>query len=199
MGQELDCRLRYQGRESQGRAQFESDYILFRGEERLKIHLRDVQGVSVRGGLLQLELAGGVAALELGAAAEKWAKKILHPPTRADKLGLKAGLAVRVEGEFPADFVEELEGLPPAGKGKADLIFLAAAKSETLQRVAKLVAGLNAAGGLWIVYPKGVAEIREIDVIHAGREAGLKDTKVISFSSTHTALRFVIPLDQRPR
>jgi hypothetical protein len=44
------------------------------------------------------------------------------------------------------------------------------------------------------VYPKGVAAIREIEVIEAGRAAGLKDIKVASFSSTHTALQFALPV-----
>lgn len=35
--------------------------------------------------------------------------------------------------------------------------------------------------------------IRAVEVIEAGRAAGLKDTKVARFSSTHTALRFVPP------
>jgi hypothetical protein len=53
---------------------------------------------------------------------------------------------------------------------------------------------LNPRGALWVVYPKGHAAIREIEVINAGREAGLKDNKVVSFSSTHTALRFALPV-----
>jgi hypothetical protein len=48
-----------------------------------------------------------------------------------------------------------------------------------------------------VVYPKGVQTIREIEVLDAGRTAGLKDTKVASFSPTHTALRFVIPVSAR--
>jgi hypothetical protein len=48
-----------------------------------------------------------------------------------------------------------------------------------------------------VIYPKGVQEIREIDVIEAGRAAGLKDTKVVGFSATHTGLRFTIPLAAR--
>jgi hypothetical protein len=44
---------------------------------------------------------------------------------------------------------------------------------------------------LWIVYPKGVPAIREIDVIEAGRAVALKDVKVASFSSSHTGLKFV--------
>jgi hypothetical protein len=199
MGQELDCRLLYQGRDEVGRAQLETDYILFRGTERLKIALPDLRKVSARDGLLHLEFPGGPAALELGAAAEKWAEKILHPPSRADKLGVKAGLLVRVEGEFPADFLEELRALEYAGKAKADLIFFAADTARELKKTAKLVQGLKPSGALWTVYPKGASAIREIDVIEAGRGAGMKDTKVAAFSKTHTALRFVIPVADRVR
>ena len=199
MGQELDCVLRYEGRERRGRAQLESDHILFRGEERIRIPLHESRDVTAREGTLLVETAGGTAAFELGAAAEKWARKILHPPTRAEKLGLKAGLAVRVEGEFPADFLKELEGLPAAGKTGADLIFLAAPEQRSLRAIPKLAQALAPAGGLWVVYPKGVQAIREIDVIEAGRAAGLKDIKVMAFSATHTGLRFAIPVAARPR
>jgi hypothetical protein len=80
---------------------------------------------------------------------------------------------------------------------KADLVFYNASKTADLARVRRLAGGLKPNGALWVVYPKGVAEVRELDVLMAGREAGLKDTKVASFSATHTALRFVIPLTGR--
>jgi len=79
----------------------------------------------------------------------------------------------------------------------ADLIFLAASGTTDLARISDLARKLEPAGGLWVIYPKGVQEIREIDVIEAGRAAGLKDTKVVRFSSTHTGLRFTIPLPAR--
>jgi len=47
------------------------------------------------------------------------------------------------------------------------------------------------------VYEKGKKELTENDVIAAGRKAGLKDVKVVGFSSTHTALKFVLPLEKR--
>jgi hypothetical protein len=198
MGQELECRMQYQRRTLAGKAYLETDHILFRGEERVKIALKDLQSVSAKAGVLTLEFAGGQAGLELGAAAEKWARRILHPPTRADKLGVKAGLAVRLAGEFEAEFLRELgDAEILAGKAKADLVFFPAAARGELARIPKLAAGLKTAGALWVVYPKGVQAIREIEVIQAGRAAGLKDTKVASFSTTHTALRFVIPVASR--
>ena len=52
-------------------------------------------------------------------------------------------------------------------------------------------------GHIWVVAPKGRQDIREADVLAAGRAAGLKDTKVARFSDTHTAHRFTIPLESR--
>jgi hypothetical protein len=198
MGQELECRMQYQRRTLAGKAYLETDHILFRGEERLKIALKDLRSVTAKAGVLRLEFAGGEAGFELGAAAENWARKILHPPTRADKLGVKPGFAVRLAGAFDTEFLKELgDAEILAGKAKADLVFFPVADRRELGQIPKLAAGLKPAGALWVVYPKGVQGIREIEVIQAGRAAGLKDTKVASFSATHTALKFVIPVAAR--
>jgi hypothetical protein len=193
MGQELDCTLRYRGCLLRGKAYLETAFILFRGEERLKIPFEQLTGVHAAGGILKLEFAEGPALFELGAAAEKWARKILHPPTRLEKLGVKPGLVIVVEGELDAGFLREI-GEAAGAKAQADLLFFAAQKTADLARIVKLKARLKPRGALWVVYPKGVAAIREIEVIEAGRAAGLKDIKVASFSSTHTALRFALPV-----
>src|SRR5271169_7855 len=136
MGQELNCRMHYQRRTLAGKAYLEGDHILFRGEERLKIFLKDLQSVTAQAGVLTLDFPGGPASLELGAAAGKWADKILHPPSRADKLGIKSGLTVRLDGEFDGGFLDELRDTEiVAGKAKADLIFLAAPDRQALARI----------------------------------------------------------------
>jgi len=198
MGQEKECKMRRGGRTLAGKASLESDHLLFRGTERWKIVFRELTGVAAAGGILRLDWGGGSAELELGAAAEKWAQKILHPPSRLDKLGVKAGVSVRLLGTFEAGFAGELKAAGAVAPGKmADLIFLAASRSADLARIPGLARKLQPAGGLWVIYPKGCEPIREIDVIEAGRAAGLKDTKVVGFSSTHTGLRFTIPLAAR--
>jgi hypothetical protein len=194
MGQEIECKIRYQEQPQAGKAYLETDHLLFRGTQRFKVLFKDMTKVAAEGGVLKLEFVGGPAELELGEAAEKWAQKILHPPSRVHKLGVKAGMTVLVVGEFEPDFIEDLHSSHVQLTGEpADLIFLAAEGKSKLTQIRKLSAVMNRDGAIWVVYPRGIERIREIDVIKAGRDADLKDIKVASFSLTHTALKFVFP------
>jgi hypothetical protein len=132
MGQEKECRLRRGGRTIEGKALLETDHLLFRGGVRLKLPFRDLNSVTADSGVLRLDWGDGRAELELGAAAEEWAQRILDPPSLLDKLGVKEGVTVRLEGRFDAEFSRELKaaGVKTAAK-KADLIFLAAAGTGT--------------------------------------------------------------------
>ena len=65
-------------------------------------------------------------------------------------------------------------------------------------RLEKLKASLKPDGALWIIRPKGRPEISERATMAAGKAAGLVDVKVVGFSPTHTAEKFVIPVGQRP-
>ena len=198
MGQELDCRILYQKRSLSGRAHLETDHLLFRGEERIKVPFKELTSVKASAGVLRLEFPGGPAEFELGAAAEKWAHKILHPPSRLDKLGVKRGLSARLIGDLDPGFAVELMSVGVStAKGKQDLLFFAAERTAHLAKLVNFVGELKPAGALWVIYPKGVPAIREVQVIEAGRAAGLKDVKVASFSSTHTGLKFVIPVAVR--
>ena len=59
------------------------------------------------------------------------------------------------------------------------------------------IPSLAANGALWIVYPKGRKEITELQVLNSGRDAGLVDIKVVGYSATHTALKFVRPKNHK--
>src|SRR3954454_11070928 len=156
MGQEIECRMRYGKRSLAGKAYLETDYLLFRGDERVKIAFQDLTSVHASAGMLRLDFAAGPAELELGKAAEKWAEKILHPPSRLDKLGVKAGATVRLVGEVGAGVVEEMRGSGAVLASDAEIVFLAAATSADLREVRK-----PGRGALWVIFPKGVATVRE--------------------------------------
>lgn len=119
-----------------------------------------------------------------------------------DKLGVKPGQRIAVLGVESAEFLNDLSArVPGYSRGKrvadADLIFFSAESREDLSRLESLSRSIAKNGAVWVVYPKGQTHIRETDVIAAGKQAGLMDNKVCSFSATHTALRFVIPLAKR--
>ena len=202
MGNELNCKARFGGQESEGKALLETSEILFRGDFRLKIPFAEMKSVKAVDGELRIEFAEGKVSLALGEQAEKWAHKILHPKSRVEKLGIKPGQKISVVGNLEASFREELKEITNAtsnGKVSAgvDCIFLCAESPKDLSPCARIAKSLEGAAALWIVYPKGRKDITENDVIGTGRKAGLKDVKVVGFSPTHTALKFVIPLEKR--
>jgi hypothetical protein len=202
MGNELQCNVRFGMEVSEGKALLETSEVLFRGGFRLKIPFASIKSAKAVNGELRLHTADGLAVFEIGPAAEKWREKILHPKMRLEKIGLKPGAKVSLVGSFDADFLDELKPLASSvTKDKvatgSETIFLAADSLKTLSAVTKIAKSLKGATALWIVYPKGQKNITENDVITAGRKAGLKDVKVVGFSDTHTALKFVLPLTKR--
>lgn len=206
MGQEVACAMRRGKQRVRGKALLETTEVIFRpadGSARLKIPFSALKSAKAIDGELRLETADGMTAFELGTAAEKWRQKILNPKTRAEKLGVKTAATVSLMGKFNGEFLEELRAATQKiSDGKLDasseLIFLSAESAKQLASgVTKVAKAITGATALWIVYPKGKKEITENDVLTAGRKAGLKDVKVVGFSATHTALKFVLPLSKR--
>ena len=79
----------------------------------------------------------------------------------------------------------------------SDAIFYAASSRDDLSRLPALKASLAQNGALWVIRPKGVKTITEADTMAAGKAAGLVDVKVVKFSETHTAEKFVIRVADR--
>jgi hypothetical protein len=201
MGAEAKCEARYKGTIAEGTALLESSYVQFRSPDlRFKLLFKELKCVTSAKGMLTLETQDGPAVFDLGPQAEKWAQKILNPPLRLTKLGVKQGMKVVLDGDFDDLELElkSVEAIITSDRAAVDLLFLACPTRDRLSRIPHAQARLKPAGALWIIYPKGAkALIGEVEVLYAGREAGLKDVKVCSFSNTHTALKFVIPVEAR--
>jgi hypothetical protein len=199
MGAEALCKAAIKGRAVEGAARLETDVLQFRGEGvRLSIPFREMLSVAERNGTLQVTWPDGTASFDLGAAAVKWAEKILHPRTRLDKLGVKPTWRASAVGVIDQDLLKELEtavALLSIGRvlKNSDAIFFGAHKEAELARLEKLKSSLQPDGALWIVRPKGRREISERAVMQAGKAAGLVDVKVVSLSAIYTAEKFVIP------
>jgi hypothetical protein len=124
---------------------------------------------------------------------------------RLEKLGIRPGARVAIVGVSDPALAEELAAWtddvtvgPP--RGDSHLIFLAADEPADLANLSDLRGRLTPDGAIWVVSRKGAAAtLRDVEVMAAGRGAGLVDNKVVAFSPSHTALRLVIPRAQRPR
>jgi hypothetical protein len=104
----------------------------------------------------------------------------------------------KLDGEFLKKLKEQKSAVSP-GKvmNGASWTFIGIETREELGKIKRLAGKMKGSTALWVVYPKGQKSITEMDVIGAGRKAGLKDVKVVGFSVTHTALKFVIPVGKR--
>jgi hypothetical protein len=203
MGAELTCTARFNGKSAAGKARLETAVLEFRGGDlKLSIPFVEVTRAGAKDGTLRVSFAGGVASFDVGAAAAKWAQRILHPPSRLQKIGVKAAWRVSAIHIDSDEFLQELTaavGEVVVGRAAkaSDAIFFGATREADLGALDRLKSSLKPDGALWIVRPKGRPEISEAAVMRAGKAAGLVDVKVVSFSPTHTAEKFVIPVANR--
>jgi hypothetical protein len=198
MGAEAMCTAEFDGHRSQGKALLETDYVLFRGDFRLKIPFCDIRKIAADDSHLTIQFAGGEAKFDLGATSRKWMRKIQHPPSLFDKLGVKAGLRIALSGVADDEFSTSLRSLAGALVSKdADILFVGIESKNELPKIEQAMHAIQPAGAVWVVYPKGRKDIKEADVLAAAKAAGLVDVKVCAFSPTHTATKMVIPVARR--
>ncbi|TMB94524.1 MAG: DUF3052 family protein [Chloroflexi bacterium] len=119
-----------------------------------------------------------------------------------DKLGVKAGARVAVLGVEDESFLSSLAtrasdvsfgDLEP----DSDAIFLNANGPDDVRRLSELRRYMKPNGAVWVVYRKAQKEFNENAVLRLGLESGLVDVKVVRFSETHTATKFVIRRSDR--
>jgi hypothetical protein len=205
LGSDASCTLTIDGKTLRGTAQLETRELVFRGPLRLVIPLAAVSSAVAKSSTLHVTFGDRRASFEIGPQAERWARRITNPPSRLDKLGVKAGMSVAVMGVGDADFLAELAGRgavvirrAPSKSAPAHAVFFGATRTAALDRLAALSTVIQPDGAIWVVRPKGDPRISERDTMAAGKRAGLVDVKVVSFSETHTAEKFVIPVARRP-
>ncbi len=201
----------YDGEPLEGKVLLESEEIVFRpseesiGQKRIKVPFTKIDRVETKTDWLILTLKtrpAKILKLSLGKEeAAKWQHKLLHPKGLLEKLGISSGLPVSLQG-LPKSFLERVlqaGAIQTKTLADAKLLFLWAESIDALNQIEKFRTFMAKEAGLWVVYPKGITVIREADVRQAGLKAGLKDIKVCSFSETHTALKFVIPVSERKK
>jgi hypothetical protein len=116
-----------------------------------------------------------------------------------DKLGVVPGMQVAVIGIDDEQFVQELALRAPIRTDTlgADIVFIAVDGPSDLLRLGQLKEQIARDGAVWTVYRKGRKDFNENDVLRLGLESGLVDVKVVRFSDTHSATKWVIRKNER--
>lgn len=175
------------------RAMLEGTLIQLRGDVHANVEGATLKNLRAEGGLLLALADGAPLALELGEKeAALWLRKINHPPSLAEKLGLAAGMPVHVHGQ-PAEIVRVLKAagvqlVPPA---QARLLFVLVDEPAQLQALQKLARARADGAQIWVLRPKGKgAAVREADIMALAKAEGLAPSKTAAWSEAYAADRY---------
>jgi hypothetical protein len=198
MGREAKVEYAAGKERAEVKVHLDSTALEITGGKKLKVALADVKAATIDGDLLKITAGAAKFSLALGAKeAEAWRKKILNPPSLAEKLGFKPDKTAILVGQVPAEVAEAAKSAKSvtatAKLGKtiaADVAALMLTPGKEEQLVVAAAKSLAPRASLWLIYEKGRA-VNGDHVIAMARKAGLKDTKVARISDSHAALRFI--------
>ena len=123
----------------------------------------------------------------------------------AKKLGIREGSRLLVTGAPPGFDLGSLpsgvEHLSRAGRRMDVVLVFVTTEAGLRQRIEKLAGGLDAAGRLWVAWPKRsspvVTDLDFTTVQRTGLELGLVDNKSASVNEDFQGLQFVYRLRDR--
>jgi hypothetical protein len=203
MGNEAKCIVGYDGESAEAKVLLETDELIVRAPFRLRIPFGEMKTIDADDKRLLVRWSSHQLALPIGREARKWAEKIRNPKTLAEKLGIKAGQKISIVGQLEKEFIEQLQqrGADVSRRVRrgSDIIFLAVESRKQTDRLFGFRKLMAADGAVWVIRPRGSDAISEGEVMAAAKETGLVDVKVVRFSATHTAEKFVIPANDREK
>ena len=194
----------------EGKLLLETDELIFRGAKRHAVMLSDITRADVEDGWLTITASGFEARFDLGDYAEKWLHAIRNPRTRLDKFDIRSVSRVALVGIRDADFLAEVSAvaaqttvLDPVMLTEQlecepfDLLVLGAAEPGDLGMLSPLRAAMKNSGAIWVIHPKGRADLSHDAVMTLARPLGLIDVKSARFDDTHAALKLMLPRKDR--
>lgn len=142
---------------------------------------------------LIVEQGGGKVSFEIGPSATKWVEKILNPPSRLTKLGVKPDHQLWVSKGFSKSFSDELRqhgATTTRQVEKCQLAFWKVTNRQQLIEFHDLADRLPEGVNIWIVWTKGSQTIGQTDVMTMAKELGFGPSKTAAFDDDHSSMRF---------
>lgn len=176
--------------------------------QKLEFRCKDLQwtvavgkGTNARATSGQLKVSRGSksATFEVGPTSDTWVRKILNPPSRATKLGAKAGQKFWLSRGFRSDdsasLIAELSQFGMSQTKRVDLCDLAIVLLDNagdLTRFTETIESSQPGTHLWAVWPKGTKAITQSQVMETAKQFGMGPGKSMAFDDSLTAMRFTI-------
>jgi hypothetical protein len=193
MGRTAICHATLGKDAGETQAMLEPDHILLRGDFRAKLPLPTLRAVRAEGDALLADTELGALMLMLGAReAALWQKKILSPPSLAQKLGIAEHIRIHIVDAHP----QLMATLAPMTANisaieTAEIVFMLIDTSETVQALPALVARMPRDAQLWAIRPKGkAAALKESELMTALSDLGFRPNKTAAWSAEYAADRY---------
>jgi hypothetical protein len=193
MGRTAICHATLGKHSGETQAMLESDRILLRGDFNATLPLHELRAVRADGDALHANTELGALTLNLGKReAALWEKKILSPPSLAQKLGISEHSRIHVVDAHPhlmatlAAVTSNLDDIDAAA-----IVFALIDSKETLQTLPALAARIPRDAQLWAIRPKGkTAAVKESELMAILRDLGFRPNKTAAWSSEYAADRY---------
>lgn len=194
MGLETKTFCKTANKQATGNLHLDSKELSFRSKEiKWSVLLGPKTKAKADGDLLVVSNGRKKASFKIEKNIDRWVDKILNPPSRSQKLGIKEGSAIFLSTGFPKSFVDELKQAGGRRVNKIENCNLAIAKIKDRQALKvfeslsdELPKGVN----IWLVWPKGSAAITQGDVMSAAKSLGFGPSKTAAFDDSHSSMRF---------
>lgn len=209
MGYEMKCRVHVDDgsgkpRIAEGTVLLETDDLIVRGEARIRVARRDIQGVSRRAGVVTISAPSATVKLTLGEpAATRWEQKLKESPKRLiDKLDVKPNAKVWLldvsEPELETQLAERTSEVSRAKSARdRDVVFVGVERDVHLPRIERALDAMLDDGAIWVIHPKGRDGVADTSIFEKAKALNLTYTKVARVSDTHTAEKLVRPRASR--
>jgi hypothetical protein len=203
MGQEVTCKAIIAGKRTFGRLQLESNKLMFRSPTaRLDLSLQEVASAVAKKGVLQVSARGQTHRFQIGKGADRWVQRVTKPKSLVEKLGVKPEQKVAFVGAVDPELLAQVRTVTSSVSRTTlakdyDWIFLGLEEPKGVSRLKKLGKIIAPKGGIWVIFPRGHADLKGENVIAAAKAAGLVDTKIARVSDRLTTMKLVIPLSRR--
>ena len=177
-----------------GKLHLDSKFLTFKGPDfQWAVALTPALSAESKQDLLVIQNGSDRITFEIGANAAKWVEKILNPPNRITKLGIKPEQKFWLSRGFQKSFADELRRHGAKATRQienCEIAFWLVSRLEQLSEFDDIADRLPEGVNLWVVWKKGSATVGQTAVMERAKSLGFGPSKTAAFDDQHSSMRF---------